>query len=117
MVTHADLAAWAGRGNVHRATRQTVAKWGIPAETKHTLTGGGIPITEQIITHVPYQSELSPQLVASDGRPFQPRCPAGHRRGPPHRVDRRSPVHQRFGRAVALVMPTALVAHDPGDTT
>ncbi|MBK3571118.1 SUKH-4 family immunity protein [Streptomyces sp. MBT62] len=70
MVTHADLAAWAGPGNVHRAPRQTVAEWDIPAEAKHMLTGVGIPITEQIITHVPYQSEPSPQLVASDGRRF-----------------------------------------------
>ncbi|GAA4984940.1 SUKH-4 family immunity protein [Kitasatospora paranensis] len=70
MVTHADLTTWAGPDRVHRAARRTVAAWDIPPEAKRLLTEVGIPITEQIVTHVRYQGGPSPELLASGGRQF-----------------------------------------------
>jgi hypothetical protein len=70
MITHEDLAAWAGAGNVHRAALSSVADWDVPADAKDVLTYIGIPLTEQIVDEVAYQTGSVPQLTAADGQRF-----------------------------------------------
>jgi hypothetical protein len=70
MITHADLTAWAGAENVHRATPSAVAEWDVPTDARHVLMHVGIPITEQVVTDVAYQTGPAPQLAAADGQSF-----------------------------------------------
>lgn len=67
MLTYEDLTAWAGAEHVFRADATNLAGWNIPEHQKALLVHVGVPIVDQLIEHVVFQTEPAPALQTTSG--------------------------------------------------
>ncbi len=70
MLTFDDLAAWAGAEHVIQADPTAVAGWQIPEDQKLMLVDIGVPVVDQLIEHVDFQTGPRPALQTSSGTPL-----------------------------------------------
>lgn len=80
MLTFDDLATWAGAEHVIRADPATVAGWQIPENQKLMLVNIGVPVVDQLIEYIDFQTEPGPVLQTSSDTPLY-RLTRNHHRG------------------------------------
>jgi hypothetical protein len=68
VLTYEAIAAWAGADNITTVTPETTLGWQIPEEHKTMLATIGIPIVDQLIETVAFQTEPHPALPTSSGK-------------------------------------------------
>ncbi|MFF8322967.1 SUKH-4 family immunity protein [Streptomyces bobili] len=67
MLTYEDLTTWAGAENVTRANPADVASWRIPEHQKALLVNVGVPVVDQLIEYVTFQTDPAPALRTASG--------------------------------------------------
>lgn len=67
MITNEDMAAWAGADHVTRAAPEAVSGWRIPEADKMILETVGVPLVEQLIEAVDFQTGPDPTLATTAG--------------------------------------------------
>ncbi|MFI6698959.1 SUKH-4 family immunity protein [Streptomyces sp. NPDC050509] len=62
MLTYEDMTAWAGAEYVTRADPADLDGWRIPERQKALLVNIGVPIVDQLIEYVTFQTDPNPAL-------------------------------------------------------
>ncbi len=67
MLTYDDLTAWAGVDHVTRADPADLVGWRIPEHQKAQLVNVGVPVVDQLIECVTFQTDRAPALQTTSG--------------------------------------------------